>query len=320
MAQAPGFELQNTPKRIYLTALPGIWLLSHSTPAWRLKDPEMGFQRIVKDERAQNIAATVLDQQRTFPNAIVLATDRDSFTTTNGTLNIPDSARFLVVDGQHRLRAQKFSTFHALYACVIHMGLNEVEMANLFLEINDNQKRVPASLRWDLVRLVRPDDDPSMVSTVDIIYELATNKTSPLFQRIDLTGEQKEISLKQASLAPEIKSLISSSTSGLKRLDFERQYDVIATYIAAIKELDAGGWRAATTPFYQARIVRVLLRLLPLIVKKIGSSPESISAATFKRRLNGIDRDSLAPERIRASQGSAGMKDIYEMVKAQLAL
>ena len=34
--------LRKTPK-VYLAA---IWLLQHSTPSWRAKDPDKGFQRI----------------------------------------------------------------------------------------------------------------------------------------------------------------------------------------------------------------------------------------------------------------------------------
>src|SRR5574337_533723 len=180
-----GFALQDQPL-IYVTALPGPWLLQRSTPAWRIKDPKKGFQRIVKAERAKKIAVEVLDQRRTFPTAIVLATNKNSFQDEDGSLKIPRAARFLVVDGQHRLWAQTFSSFKATYACVLHMGLSEVDMARLFIEINNNQKRVPASLRWDLVRLVRPEDDPHSIVAADLVWELATDKASPLYQRVDL--------------------------------------------------------------------------------------------------------------------------------------
>src|SRR6058998_1980183 len=212
--RVPGLELQSAPQ-IYFTALPGHWLLNHSTPRWRIKDPKKGFQRVVKEERAREIAIAVLDQRRTFPNAIVLATDYKTFGNTDGNIEIPSDILFLVVDGQHRLWAQKFAAYEAKYACVVHMGLTEVDMARLFLEINDNQKRVPSSLRWDLVRLVRPDDDPHAIAATELVWQLANERPSPLYQRVDLTGEQKEISLKQGSLAPEIKTLVSMKPPGL---------------------------------------------------------------------------------------------------------
>ncbi|MGI0016475.1 MAG: DGQHR domain-containing protein, partial [Nitrososphaera sp.] len=202
----PGLLLQ---EKVYMAIVEGRWLLKHSTPVWRLKKPEKGFQRIVKRERAEQIAAAVLDHRRTFPNAIILATKTQNLEVTDCRLRLDGKLKFLVVDGQHRLWAQKYSTFHASYACIIHCGLSLIEMAKLFLEINDNQKRVPSSLRWDLVRLVRPEDDQAAIAAVDLVYELTNSEESPLYQRVDLTGEAPDKTVNQGSLAPALKSIIS---------------------------------------------------------------------------------------------------------------
>src|SRR5947209_2026827 len=106
--QATGIVLHRQPD-VYVTALPGPWLLAHSTPSWRIDDPKKGFQRIVKEQRAKEIARTVLDTNRTFPNAITLATKAKTFKVTGQTLELPPNAKFLVVDGQHRLWAQHYS-------------------------------------------------------------------------------------------------------------------------------------------------------------------------------------------------------------------
>lgn len=315
--RAQGFELQEVP-RIYLTTLPGRWLIDHTTPSWRIKNPKKGFQRIVKEQRALSIAVSVLDQRRTFPNAIILATDARQFPKRNGLLEIPSGAKFLVIDGQHRLWAQTFSTFEAKYACVVHMGLREVDMARLFLEINDNQKRVPASLRWDLVRLVRPEEDPYAVEASELVYALATEKESPLYQRIDLTGEIQQITLKQGSLAPEIKVFVSTRMGGLRNLDFEKHYDILVRYLAAARSVDTDAWRSGESPLYGARVLRMLIRILPLIIKRVGRRAEDISAAIYRKYMERINLGSLSPEAIRAAQGSAGMKQIFNVLKEQM--
>ncbi|MBK7708849.1 MAG: DGQHR domain-containing protein [Acidobacteria bacterium] len=210
-AKVTGFELQSKPK-IYHALISGKWLLERTTPSWRIKDPIKGFQRLMRADRARQIAFNVLDQRRIFPNSIVLATNVNSFETEDCQIEISLDTRFFVVDGQHRLWSQNFSSIDTPYSCIIHMGLSEAEMAKLFIEINDNQKTVPSSLRWDLVRLTRPRDDLSLIIAADMVYNLATDKTSPLYQRVDLTGEQPEIKLKQGSLAPEIKLLASSKS------------------------------------------------------------------------------------------------------------
>lgn len=149
-----------------------------------------GFQRMVNETRSKQIARTVLDRNRAFPNAITLATNLKNFKFTDGEIAIPDKVKFLVVDGQHRLWAQKFSDMDGQYVCIIHLNKSEREMAELFLEINDNQRRVPSSLRWDLVRLVRPVKDEARVIAADLVFELATREDSPFFYSIDLTGER----------------------------------------------------------------------------------------------------------------------------------
>ena len=317
--EVPAFKLQDDP-RVFIAAIPGRWLLQHSTPSWRIRDPQSGFQRVVREERAREIAIAVLDQGRTFPNTIVLATKIKSFALENGQLTLSKGTRFLVVDGQHRLWAQKFSTFDAIYGCVIHTGLSEVEMARLFLEINDNQRRVPSSLRWDLVRLVRPDDDPYGIEASELVYELATNETSPLYQRIDLTGEQGEIELKQGSIAPELKTIVSSRRGGLRGLVYERHYDAIANFLNAVRTVDSSGWRSGKSPLVKARVLRALLRTLPDIAKKTRIEADKIPSATLVNYLRQIDRDSLSADAIRALQGSAGIKAIYDVLRIQMGL
>lgn len=312
----PGFVLQEEP-RIYVAAVSGPWLLERTTPSWRIQNPQKGFQRIVKETRARKIALAVLDQQRTFPNAIVLATDVAQFNVEGCDVVLPDEVKFLVVDGQHRLWAQTFSEHEALYSCLIHMGLSEVDMAKLFLEINDNQKRVPSSLRWDLVRLVRPEDDPAGIGAAEMVYLLATEEESPLFQRIDLTGEQSEISLKQGSLAPGLKPLLSKR-SPLYELSFEQQYSVVSQYFIAIREIDRDRWGTSESPYYRARVLRALLRLLRDIVGATDEAPSELSYRDFLPFLRRIPPDSLRPEDIRAAQGSAGIKAIYDTIYEQV--
>jgi len=198
------------------------------------------------------------------------------------------------------------------------MGLSEVDMARLFLEINDNQKRVPASLRWDLVRLVRPEDDPTAVEAAELTYALATEKESPLHQRVDLTGEVAEITLKQGSLAPEIKMFVSTRVARLKDLDFETHYDLLLRYLAAIRSVDPDGWKSGASPLYKARVLRMLIRLLPLIIKDSGRDPKNLPATTFRDYVQRINLASLSDDAIRAAQGSAGMKEIFDVLKTQL--
>ena len=307
--------LQASPP-VYVALFSGRWLLKHTTPSWRIKNPQKGFQRIVREERAKQIARTVLDQGRTFPNAITLATTLKDFKRDGDEISIPKKVKFLVVDGQHRLWAQKFSDSDCQYVCIVHLKKTEKEMAELFLEINDNQRRVPSSLRWDLVRLVRRADDEAAITASDLVYELATRKESPFYISIDLTGEQKDVSIKQGSLAPEIKTLVSRAK---KKHDptFEEYITLLIRFFSALRSLDPQGWGNPASTYYKARVLRALVRLLADIVVK-AKALEDITAELLRSELQKIDPETLSEERLRAAQGSAGVMDLYTAIKNQV--
>jgi DGQHR domain-containing protein len=312
---APALQLQTSPP-VYAVALSGHWLLHHTTPSWRIKDPVKGFQRIVKEERAKQIARTVLDRERAFPNAITLASDIKDLQHSENDVILPEKVRFLVVDGQHRLWAQTFSKKDAQYACIIHMNKTEKEMAELFLEINDNQRRVPSSLRWDLVRLVKPEGDEAAIMASELVFELVERPDSPFYFAIDLTGEQKDVSVKQGSLAPEIKTLITR-TKKVPDNGFEEYATLLIRFFSAVRSLDPKGWGDTTSTYYKARVLRALIRvLIDLVVA--ADTVSGLSASTLLQRLKKIDPTTLSEDKVRAAQGSAGVRDLYVAMKEQV--
>jgi len=310
-------RLQTSPP-VYVTVIPGRWLLEHTTPSWRLKDPIKGFQRIVNQPRAKQIARTVLDEERTFPNAITLATDIKEFKVSDDGdgIVLPKKVKFLVVDGQHRLWAQTFSEVESNYVCIVHLRKTEKEMAELFLEINDNQRRVPSSLRWDLVRLVRPTGDEAAVTAAELVYELATRSDSPFYFAIDLTGEQKDVSIKQGSLAPEIKTLVSRINKQIEPT-FEEYASLLIRFFSAVRSLSPHGWGDPSTTYYKAKVLRALIRVLTDIIVK-EEALESLTAMSLLKDLKKINPDTLNDDVIRKAQGTAGVTDLYQVMRAQV--
>lgn len=330
----PALRVSESPE-IFVSVLSGRWLLRHSTPSLRREDPEDGFNRIVNQTRAQQIARTVLEEKRAFPNAIVLATKRKrlEYNASTATLRMPATVSFLVVDGQHRLWAQKYSDEEGRYPCVIHVDRTPAQMAELFLEINDKQRRVPSSLRWDLYRLVRGDQDHAKIMTSDIIWELTTRSESP-FQaveaeyedvKIDLTGEAKMRGqaddsagtwIKQGSLAPEIKTLIDRTRSkGID--DIEAYVDLFINFFAAIRSLDTSGWRAGTSPYLKARVMRAMVRVLSDLALE-AKSFEELTADSLLDRFRAIDTATITGDAVRRIQGSAGVADLYKELRKQI--
>ena len=279
-----------------------------------------GFQRIVNEDRAKQIARTVLDQNRAFPNAITLATNLKTVKlSSNGSgsgIVLPSRVKFLVVDGQHRLWAQKFSDRDGQYVCIVHLNKTEQEMAELFLEINDNQRRVPSSLRWDLVRLVRPAKDEAAITAADLVYELANREDSPFYIAIDLTGERKDVSIKQGSLAPEIKTLVGR-VKKIHNPTLEEYASLLIRFFSAVRSLNPQGWGNPDSTYYKARVLRALVRVCTDIVLK-SKSLEALTAQVFLRDLKKIDPATLSEDRLRAAQGAAGVLDLYREMRNQV--
>jgi len=310
-------RLQESPP-VYVTVIPGRWLLDHTTPSWRMKEPIKGFQRIVNQQRAKQIARTVLDEGRTFPNAITLATDIKDFRATDDGdgIVLPKKVKFLVVDGQHRLWAQTFSEVDSEYACIVHLHKTEKEMAELFLEINDNQRRVPSSLRWDLVRLVRPEGDEAAVTASELVFELATRSESPFYYAIDLTGEQKDVSIKQGSLAPEIRTLVGRVNKQLEPT-FEEYAGLLIRFFSAVKSLNTQGWGDPSSTYYKAKVLRAMIRVLTDMVIR-EQALDSLTAMSLLKDLKKIKPASLNDDVIRKAQGTAGVTDLYQVMKDQV--
>jgi DGQHR domain-containing protein len=313
----PALQLHSSPA-VYVVLLPGKWLLEHTTPSWRATDPIQGFQRIVNENRAKQIAKTVLDRGRVFPNAITLASNIKDFQHEGTDIVLPAKVKFLVVDGQHRLWAQRFSSNDSQYACIVHLNKTEKEMAELFLEINDNQRRVPSSLRWDLVRLVRPEGNEFDVMASELVFELVNREDSPFYISIDLTGEQKDLSVKQGSLAPEIKSFVSKTRKIRDRvIAFEDYAGLLIRFFSAVRSLDPKGWGDTSSTYYKARVLRALIRVLTdLTLSKATVS--DLTTPYFFKELKKIDPLTLSEARVRAAQGAAGVTDLYQEIKKQV--
>ena len=316
-----GFVFSENPN-IFITSLKGKWLIERCTMSWRIDKPKKGFQRKLNERRLIAISKAVLENHRPFPNAIILACDNIPYSEKGGGKFIMDtSSKFLIIDGQHRLYSQEFSEFDADFACMIHTGIDEQEMAYLFKEINDTQKRVPSSLRWDLIRLIEEDTDLPERKAVDIIYDLVmVDRDSPIYQRVDLTGEVPSLKLKQGSLAPEIRQLLKSKGPFKNFEEYEIQKSIIKTYLIALRDFDLSGWKDETNIFLKNRILRVAFQCLNKLIEEIDNEDLIYNPIHFSKFINEIDKENYAKEKIVGLQGGAGMSEIKKQMIKEMGI
>ncbi|MCP4581688.1 MAG: DGQHR domain-containing protein [candidate division Zixibacteria bacterium] len=173
-------------------------------------DSNSSYQRLVKKNRLIQIGKYV-DKGGYFPNSIivnietkkkdlkfdVIKKDHDS-NTIPGILYLPQVYKSIfIIDGQHRLygysRSKDFKNH--LIPVVAFINLPAKDQSEIFVDINHNQKSVPANL----LRSIMADfhwnsSDPNQAISAlktRILTEMNFDEGSPLYKKIVLSEEKK---------------------------------------------------------------------------------------------------------------------------------
>lgn len=168
------------------------------------------YQRLIKKKRLQEVRSFINDGGY-FPNSIIISIDTngkglsfdqssskvDSTISKIGILHIPKRYRSAyIIDGQHRLYGYSDSLYAATNTIpvVAFVDLDRTEQIKLFMDINENQKAVPKSLRVTLnadMLWESPDlGEQRQALRSKIAQMLGEEATSPLNSRI-VIGENE---------------------------------------------------------------------------------------------------------------------------------
>ena len=168
------------------------------------------YQRLINSQRLTAIRKFV-NEGNYFPNSLIVSIDTDGkelqfdkaqdscqvkdSVATVGILHLPQKYQSIyVIDGQHRLYGYSESE-HADKDCipvVAFVNLDKDKQVKMFMDINENQKKVSKDLRNTLnIDLLWESEIPAQRNTSLILYiaeEFGSDKNSPLYKRI-VTGE-----------------------------------------------------------------------------------------------------------------------------------
>lgn len=168
------------------------------------------YQRLIKKKCLQEVRSFINDGGY-FPNSIIISIDTngkglsfdqssskvDSTISKIGILHIPKRYRSAyIIDGQHRLYGYSDSLYAATNTIpvVAFVDLDRTEQIKLFMDINENQKAVPKSLRVTLnadMLWESPDlSEQRQALRSKIAQMLGEEATSPLNSRI-VIGENE---------------------------------------------------------------------------------------------------------------------------------
>jgi DGQHR domain-containing protein len=143
--------------RFYTLTVPSDVLAHTCYVTTRDEDPKKGFQRVLDEKRAQQIADYIDVGFGTIPTSIVLSAQPAAQLKIVGsgkTLEFVDVPRaFLVLDGQHRVYGFSLAKTALRVPVVIYNNLTPKDESRLFIDINTRQRPVPNELLLDIKRL-----------------------------------------------------------------------------------------------------------------------------------------------------------------------
>lgn len=235
----PALLLTQNEHRFYFATIPIDDLFAYCYVARRDEDTERGFQRTLSQERAESIAQYLASGTGSIPSNIVLSAQEvaelkyDSRTKSISFQRNKNS--FLVLDGQHRLWGySKCKTRHRV-PVAIYDGLTRTEEARLFIDINTNQKGVPAALLLDIKRLAERENDQEQ-RLRELFDQLGSDSRSALAGKLsNLKSVSGKIS--RVTFNRSVGGVLSAGTFAF--MTKESQYQLIRNFINAIDaELD----------------------------------------------------------------------------------
>lgn len=201
-------------------------------------------QRPLSKRRIAEIADYVLSGKIFFNTFILNWTEDEKIEHQNGFIKIPIvPAAAQIIDGQHRIEGLKKameddpSIGEKLLLVTMAKHLSTQKAAEIFLNINTEQKPVPKSLIYDLFGIVENDKEHALVRAKDIANELNTNRKSPYYNLIKFPGSPRG----QGAIA--LSTVVSSFKSHLEKdsifyryniKSFEMQQKIILNYFSAI--------------------------------------------------------------------------------------
>jgi len=183
----PALALTQNDQKFYFSTIPVEDLFPCCFVARREEDQIDGFQRVLSESRADDIARYLSVGTGSIPTNVVLSAQQDAEFAYSGRLKtitfkrLPNS--FLVLDGQHRLWGYAKCKIKHRVPVAIYDGLTRAEEAKLFIDINTNQRGVPVALLLDIKQLAHMEDTKDS-QLRDIFDRLSLDAKSALRGRL----------------------------------------------------------------------------------------------------------------------------------------
>jgi DGQHR domain-containing protein len=296
-------------------------------------DKEEGsVQRVLNKRRIGDIKEFILSGH-TFFNSFILNWTDDNYKPTfdRGYVSVPiinSSAQ--VIDGQHRIAGfeaaieEDESVGERDIIITLCMSLTTQKAAEIFLNINTEQRPVPKSLMYDLFGEVIDDETHAVNRATDIARYLNEDSDSPLYKLIKFPGSPRGVgSIELSTFVSSIKEhLKPGGTFGIYKLTtLDHQKVVITNFFKSIKEfyVEYKIWTSkAKNPFLKAAGFNGAIDFLTTSLIKRCAEKGSFTVDTMTRIISFEPEDILTWEDLKGLDGKTSRKKVKDALESNL--
>lgn len=220
-------------------------------------EASQAYQRMLMPGKLKQIARFIDTEDGFFPNSIILNfteqlrwNHKESMgDVAMGTITLPEYyGSAWVIDGQHRLYGVASAERDIVIPVLAFERINQRDQANLFVDINEKQKRVPAHLLWDLYSDIYRDSADDKQKRLYQIAETAKqmSECGPLKGIIDIPSipQERHVKLSLTTICTTIEK--HSPWDHLKHRDDtktpENAARIFNSYFGVLKSLWPEDW------------------------------------------------------------------------------
>lgn len=286
-------------------------------------DEEGAVQRVLSAKRIGDIANYVL-KGNMFLNTFILnwANNEQEIEIGTDYIKIPKiPASLQVLDGQHRLAGiQKaceadMSIGEKDILVVLTKNLSTTEAAEVFLNINYEQKQVPKSLVYDLFGELR-DPEYNINRARELAVRMNNDIDSPYYQCVKMPSASNKGKVDLSTMITSLKDYLKDGAlfEQYNLTEFEIQYKIIFNYQKVLKEAYNGKWLSSDNPFMTNAGYTALMKFFCDRIIPLCANAGTFEFEYIKKILKISSDELLLRSDIKNLQGKEQRQRIYEFL------
>jgi DGQHR domain-containing protein len=281
----PALLLTQNKHRFYFGTVPVDDLFPLCFVARREEDPQQGFQRALSEPRADDISRYLSAGNGSIPTNVVLSAQVEAnlqYNPRSKTISFTRVPRaFLVLDGQHRLWGYSKCPNKHRVPVAIYEGLSRAEEAKLFIDINTNQRGVPAALLLDIKQLA--EMETSKESLLRSIFDkLQADSQSAVHGKLS-PARSAPNRISRVTFNRAIAAALNSEV--VRSLKVDDTYKLIRNYINAFEaELPEKG------SLVKANYFEAIFEMFDEVVRGTMVSHENLKQASLQETIRPITK------------------------------